>query len=89
VRQQATAEHQEPLSAEEKRALSLGLNDLQQYWEKEEQSRMAPRGEQCWTEPTQANPLTAFIPTVHQQGLGLEEKILRHFDLSSQYGVCP
>lgn len=27
---------------------------------------------------------------VHQENLGLEEKILRHFDLSSQYGVrCP
>ena len=26
-------------------------------------------------------------PRVHQQGLGVNEKILRHFDLSSQYGV--
>lgn len=26
--------------------------------------------------------------TVHQADLDLEEKILRHFDLSSQYGVC-
>ena len=25
---------------------------------------------------------------VHQQGLSLNEKILRHFDLSSQYGPC-
>lgn len=25
---------------------------------------------------------------VHQQDLDLNEKILRHFDLSSQYGVC-
>lgn len=24
----------------------------------------------------------------HQQGMEVEEKILRHFDLSSQYGVC-
>lgn len=24
----------------------------------------------------------------HQQGMDVEEKILRHFDLSSQYGVC-
>ncbi|KAI9847641.1 MAG: hypothetical protein M1838_000817 [Thelocarpon superellum] len=27
-------------------------------------------------------------PRVHQQGLSTNEKILRHFDLSSQYGPC-
>ncbi|KAJ5611226.1 DNA polymerase delta subunit 4 [Penicillium lagena] len=27
-------------------------------------------------------------PRVHQQGLDLDEQILRHFDLSSQYGPC-
>lgn len=27
-------------------------------------------------------------PRVHQEDLSLHEKILRHFDLSSQYGVC-
>ncbi|KAL4996096.1 DNA polymerase delta subunit 4 [Aspergillus recurvatus] len=27
-------------------------------------------------------------PRVHQEGLSLDEKILRHFDLSSQYGPC-
>lgn len=27
-------------------------------------------------------------PRVHQEGLGVEEKILRLFDMSSQYGVC-
>jgi DNA polymerase delta subunit 4 len=26
--------------------------------------------------------------TVHQQSLSVEEKILRHFDLSSQFGPC-
>lgn len=25
---------------------------------------------------------------MHQEGLSLEEKVLRHFDLSSQYGPC-
>ncbi|KAL2044348.1 hypothetical protein N7G274_003053 [Stereocaulon virgatum] len=29
-----------------------------------------------------------IAPRVHQQGLSLNEKILRHFDLSSQYGPC-
>lgn len=28
-----------------------------------------------------------IAPRVHQRGLGVDEKILRHFDLSSQYGV--
>ncbi|KAJ9604374.1 hypothetical protein H2200_011208 [Cladophialophora chaetospira] len=41
---------------------------LKKYWQKEEDSRLAPR--------------------VHQQALPLHEKILRHFDLSSQYGPC-
>ena len=27
-------------------------------------------------------------PRVHQQELSVEEKILRLFDMSSQYGVC-
>ncbi|KAI9751281.1 MAG: hypothetical protein M4579_006134 [Chaenotheca gracillima] len=27
-------------------------------------------------------------PRVHQEGLSVHEKILRHFDLSSQYGPC-
>lgn len=26
---------------------------------------------------------------MHQEEINLREKILRHFDLSSQYGVCP
>lgn len=32
--------------------------------------------------------LIHLVSTVHQADLDLEEKILRHFDLSSQYGVC-
>jgi hypothetical protein len=28
------------------------------------------------------------IKIVHQEDLSMNEKILRHFDLSSQYGVC-
>ncbi len=29
-----------------------------------------------------------IAPRVHQGGLSVDEKILRHFDLSSQFGVC-
>ncbi|KAJ5239099.1 hypothetical protein N7468_003718 [Penicillium chermesinum] len=68
VRQQAAAEHQEPLSAEDKKALDLSLKDIQRYWKDVEKGRKALR--------------------VHQQDLSLEEKILRNFDLSSQYGPC-
>lgn len=32
--------------------------------------------------------IVIFYGIVHQADLDLEEKILRHFDLSSQYGVC-
>ncbi|KAK9600327.1 hypothetical protein V6Z92_000411 [Aspergillus fumigatus] len=31
---------------------------------------------------------TRKVPRVHQEDLSLHEKILRHFDLSSQYGPC-
>lgn len=30
-----------------------------------------------------------FWRTVHQKDISMHEKILRHFDLSSQYGVGP
>ena len=36
----------------------------------------------------QAKESERIAPRVHQQGLSLNEKILRHFDLSSQFGVC-
>ncbi|CAI7633977.1 unnamed protein product [Penicillium glandicola] len=36
----------------------------------------------------QAQEQTRIAPSAHQQGMDVEEKILRHFDLSSQYGPC-
>ncbi|KAJ5604190.1 hypothetical protein N7537_007146 [Penicillium hordei] len=36
----------------------------------------------------QAQEQTRKAPRAHQQGMDVEEKILRHFDLSSQYGPC-
>lgn len=38
--------------------------------------------------PCLIHPTLPDGSTVHQQGLALHEKILRHFDLSSQYGPC-
>ena len=31
--------------------------------------------------------IVRLMGTVHQEGLSTEEKILRYFDMSSQYGV--
>ena len=45
VRQQAAQAIQEPRSKEDQKALKLSKQDLNRYWKKEEQSRMAPRGE--------------------------------------------
>ncbi|KAJ5506846.1 DNA polymerase delta subunit 4 [Penicillium expansum] len=35
-----------------------------------------------------AQEQTRKAPRAHQEGMDVEEKILRHFDLSSQYGPC-
>jgi DNA polymerase delta subunit 4 len=44
VRQQAAAEHQAPLSEEDKRALKLTKKDIWRYWQAQEQARKAPPG---------------------------------------------
>ncbi|KXG52813.1 DNA polymerase delta, subunit 4 [Penicillium griseofulvum] len=36
----------------------------------------------------QAQEKSRMAPRAHQEGMDVEEKILRHFDLSSQYGPC-
>ena len=70
---------------------------LKKYWQAEEDVRLAPRGKSASSIfMTLISPLTTFhslsasIDTlpVHQSHLPLPEKILRHFDLSSQYGPC-
>lgn len=43
VRQQAKPPTPEPLSHEDQRALKLSKQDLNRYWKKEEQGRLAPR----------------------------------------------
>lgn len=44
VRQQTKPSTQEPLSEEDKRALKMSKQDLNRYWKKEEQGRLAPQG---------------------------------------------
>ncbi|KAL2222246.1 putative DNA polymerase delta subunit 4 [Thermoascus aurantiacus ATCC 26904] len=78
VSEQAKAEVEQPLSEEDKEALKITDADLKRYWEEKEAERKAPR-----------DVLTVYLShTVHQEDLSLHEKILRHFDLSTQYGPC-
>ena len=67
---------------------------VKRYWRGKEEERKAPRGESAVH--FLSNDLVVSLAlgrangmrVVHQQGLSLNEKILRHFDLSSQYGPC-
>jgi len=59
---------------------------IKKYWKAEEDSRLAPRGKPI-TRPFKYSSNHSPL-TVHQSSLSLHEKILRHFDLSSQYGPC-
>ena len=60
---------------------------IKKYWKKEEESRLAPRG---MSRPPRhrSSRLTMVSFPVHQRSLTTNEKILRHFDLSTQYGPC-
>lgn len=95
---------QKAVPAKDERELAAEkITDAQvkQYWKAEEDSRLAPRGmcpnllrhqsdASCTGRhfaPLKARILTLSL-TVHQSSLSLHEKILRHFDLSSQYGPC-
>lgn len=75
-------------TAEEKQALKVSLKDLRKYW-KDKNSDEPPRCEFGWTGSLMpGTSLTLCVTTGHQGGVNLEEKILRNFDMSSQYGVC-
>jgi hypothetical protein len=42
----------------------------------------------CYMPCVQSQDTLLTSPSVHQKDVALHEKILRHFDLSSQYGPC-
>jgi len=67
------------------RAGKISDAQIKKYWKAEEDSRLAPRS--TFPSPESNPPLTSFL-LVHQETVALPEKILRHFDLSSQYGPC-
>lgn len=71
------------------RAERISDKQIQQYWQKEEDVRRAPRGKSpSFSHPPRPDSRHADKTTVHQEGLSVHEKILRHFDLCSQYGPC-
>lgn len=82
-------------SSRETAASKVTDGQIKKYWKAEEDARLAPRGTffpyllnspfPAHSSCTQTN---TAIYTVHQSSISLHEKILRHFDLSSQYGPC-
>ena len=68
----------------DEKARKVPTTQVKAYWKAKEDERKAPRGMPYSPSSIyQTNSLQ-----VHQQGLTLHEKVLRHFDLSSQYGPC-
>lgn len=85
------------VSPREDAATKVSDAQLKKYWKAEEDSRLAPRGTllpppfpsfpPC-SLPSPPPPHPSNHHPVHQSQIPLHEKILRHFDLSSQYGPC-
>ncbi|KAN0084859.1 DNA polymerase delta, subunit 4 domain containing protein [Elaphomyces granulatus] len=73
-----TQAKEQPQAEEDVRALKVTEADLKRYWKNEERKRRA-RGRFI---------IPGAVLIVREDGLDTYEKILRHFDLSSQYGPC-
>lgn len=83
-------------SESEERAAGLGEGAVRNYWRRQETERKAPRGRIFLLRDSDFLSHRGHMLTichagggeiVHQQDISMHEKILRHFDLSSQYGV--
>lgn len=89
IREQTKREFQAPTRDEvEEQALKLSNAQLKKYWKAREDERKVPRGMFLLCHEKRLNTRLTCPSTVHQEDLSMNEKILRHFDLSSQYGVC-
>ncbi|KAN0077422.1 DNA polymerase delta, subunit 4 domain containing protein [Elaphomyces granulatus] len=98
IRTQAKAEIEQPRAEEDVRASKVTEADLKRYWKNEERKRRARgrfiirlfplflKNNYRWT-PAYVHYLLIRV-IVREDGLDTYEKILRHFDLSSQYGPC-
>lgn len=87
IREQVKEELSQPQTDEDKKALRISEVQIRRYWSEEEKSRKAPRGKAPIARRARKHITDYRCRTVHQHGLDIDEKILRHFDLSSQYGV--
>jgi DNA polymerase delta subunit 4 len=90
VVQQAKAELSKPKSEAERLAEKVTDAQIKEYWREREAERIVKRGKA----PSISRAITRnervradLASTVHQEGLSVEEKVLRYFDVSSQYGV--
>lgn len=85
IREQVKQEIPKPKEDVEVEAEGISAKQLKTYWSEREKERKAPRGRfrKAIIRPGTVTDLWA----VHQEDLSTNEKILRHFDLSSQYGV--
>ena len=90
VEKEAKSVEKEAKSDEsEERARRVGEAQIKRYWKGKEDERKAARGLFLWGIEIGRWYADAYVCVrlVHQEGLSINEKILRHFDLSNQYGV--
>lgn len=84
VAQQAAIVMVKPKTEAEISAEKVGDAAIKRYWKAKEAERKAGRGRLSLFVPCLA---VIDLEIVHQENLSIEEKILRLFDVSSQYGV--
>ena len=94
IKEQVKIEQATPKSAADERAEKITDAQIKRYWKAKEDERKAPRGMSSyrvcslgWNSARWRSLLSLFLRIVHQEGLSVHDKILREFDLSSQYGV--
>lgn len=81
-----TQKQQKVLNGPEVTAKKITEKQIKKYWKEKEAERKTPRGELISALILIA--MTLIDLPVHQDGLSLQEKILREFDMSYQYGPC-
>ena len=86
VEKQTKIELSKPKTEAEILAEKVTDAQIKKYWRARDAERITPRGKIFSLRIFLENLLTMML-VVHQEDLSMEEKILRLFDMSSQYGV--
>lgn len=86
VIEQVKVEPSNSKSEAERQAENITNAQIKRYWNKREKERTTQRGKDQTARCLRMKYML-IMSIVHQEGLSVEEKILRHFDVSSQYGV--